>query len=325
MALNNGRAVSVAVMGEAKVMPELSGRNHDRIGSSQFRRHCEELPSRISEVKSRAQVIPQSDEQSKFGKLDDYLATLARRTDGLREDRVEECRQLILKAYTQETFPRRVSRISQDLSGAEEGFGRIPLWHRIKIEDFNADNFWWDFYWNDIGRGLVLSEKRHLVNRIVDEAARSDVSLSEESLDFSLLPTEVERMADRGHSPNVLIAPISTMVDFHGFFEADVDWSEGRPEKLSIGGVRSMSVFWSNRYIPLDGFIFFNSSASVWKIRPDRVTGNAITIALGNSQLYKDEVELAVETRVKYEISKTEEFLFVPLERIDAAESDQAR
>ena len=240
-----------------------------------------------------------------------YIKDLNARTARLDLQRVQDSKEEIWFSYQSATLPRQIASLSQMLNHEPSGFERIELWGRIKIEDFNDPKYSWASMFSDVGRALARGERSYLQRVLKQQIGDDPVTISRSDPQFEILNQHVSVLEEGSVNPDILLAPIELMVPFTEFYQSQLDW-KSRPERLTVGK-SSLKVIWSHKYAPLDCFIVFGAKAGTWTVRPDSETDRAITIALGESNLYTDEVEYGVETIARYEVTNPEAFRLVSL------------
>jgi len=179
------------------------------------------------------------------------------------------------------------------------------------LEDFNSPSYWWEPYFSDMGRALAAGEQSFLQEAIRQQVDADTTAISRSNPQFQALEQRIETLSQRALKPDIMLAPIELYVPFIQSHDSRIDWT-GTPETVAIGGTH-LSIFWSHKYAPSDCFIVFCSKGGTWRVVPDRETGQAITIALGQSALYPDRVEIGVETTVNYEVTHPEAFCVIGL------------
>jgi hypothetical protein len=315
IALNWKREWSAFRVDGAPFPPALTGRNYAPVSSAQFASVCRTYAETLCDLEASVSKGDEVEEPA-TGATDraDYVRELRRRTENLDRDKVTECLDEILRSYESATVPRRLSRVSRVDSREKGGFRRIGLWLRSDMAKFNDRMHNWSVFPSRLGHHVALAEEKYLYECLTQRVDVADVSIPAAQPDFSVLEQEIHRLIAEGGNPNVLLAPIQLMVAFLTQLADRLSWDSDGRERLTLAPGAELRIYWSNGYAPLDRFIAFNSEGGLWSVKPDSETGHALTVALGQSKLYSDEVEWVAETVVKYEITKPEFFRAVPLE-----------
>lgn len=317
IALNNSKWMVVVVIDDAVLPPELSGVNYsERVKAKAFGGHCDRLAVELPEVQERIRGAQSESPDTPSAVSRDrakYMADLNARTEDMNAERVTTCRRAMLGSYLETAVPRQVSAVRQVFDGSETGFGRVTMSARRRLEEFNAENTYWDLFCSEMGRGVALGEESHFFKSLVERVPTTDVTIAARNPDFDVLVKAIEELKGRGHAPNVVLVPVELMSSFTMRYLDQLDWSSRPGEKLTLPGIE-VRVLTSSNIAPLDRFIIFNTSNSLWSVKPDPVTGNALWVALGRSALYPDEVEWIAETVVKHELKQPEATCAIPVE-----------
>jgi hypothetical protein len=305
--------------------PALSGRNCERVSTADFPGCCERLAAGLrdleDDVAGAREVEPASSATEKRAK---YVADLRGRTDRLDRERVEECRDEVLRSYESASTPRQISRVSQVFDHTPTDFRHIGFWLRGNLDKFNAPNYWWGHFCSQLGRGVALGEEHYLHQCLAKEIDAGSTTISQSEPDFAILIDEIRSLRGTGQSPDTLLAPIEVMVPFYAHFQSNLDWTSQPGETLTLPPDISLRVFWFNAASPLNRFVIFNSRAAVWSVKPDRETGHALTVAIGQSALYSDQVEWVAETVAKYEVTNPKAFRSIMVERQAIRRAEEA-
>jgi hypothetical protein len=314
-ALNSRKKTMVVRLDAARVPVELTARTYGNCRRAEFDRECksiaDDLPKTVERIQKLEEVRRVELEAAHTSERCEYIETLNSRTDQLDASRVRECKEEIWRSYEAETLPRRVASLRQEPDARAAGFHRIGLWERIGLTDFNNPRSLWRPYFSDFGRAMVAGERNYLRDAISQQVKDAGMTISTSSPEFRTLTQAIEALIQRNTAPDTILAPIGLFVPFVKFYRSQTDWSS-RPEKVLIGGT-NLSVFWSHIHSPLDRFLIFSSRAGVWRVVPDHATGRAISIALGQSSLYPDEVECGVEAAVRYDVTDPKGFCVIRL------------
>lgn len=315
-ALNSRVKVLTVRLDDAEVPTLLTADNYEPWQRSAFTEECAKLAQRLPEVMAKIQALGSTfeaeQESSHLRQRFDRIKELNGRIAKLDKIRIAECRDSVLQSYSAATLPRNIAGLHEESDIDRAKFRTIGIWQRVKLNDFNAINFIWNPYFEDVGRAVASGERKYL-HEVLGQQLESDKdSISLSSPQFSIL-TETIRSRDERELPfDTLLAPVQTEVLFVKHYRDNMDWSS-RPPVLTMGR-SSLRVFWSHRYAPLDRFIICSSKASTWHVVPDEQTGRPLSVAIGQSKLFpEDEVEYAVETTVWHELNRPDGIRVVSL------------
>lgn len=314
-ALNNRKKIFTIALDKAIVPPELTAYNYDKCKSNQFIAKCKALAGNLDKVMEKIinldETLNSEQKPMAVPNLNKYIQDLNARVNSLHQDRVQECKEAMWTSYNEFTLPRQVTNITQELNLTSSNFVTIRLWAILGLRDFNDSSFHWGSYFSDAGRELANGERRYLQRTIIEQVKADSATISRSKPQFEILTNRIQNLGNKGYGPYSLLFPVQLSVDFHKFYNSQINWN-ARPPLLSIGAIQ-LKLFHSHKYAPLSDFILLSSRAGTWRIIPDKVTGRAITVALGQSQLYDDKVEYGVETTVSYEVNYPEAFCIIPL------------
>lgn len=298
----------------AEVVPELTGDVYASIELNRFPEELERLSEKLPEFLQRRSDIlrPQQFRSSSSNTVAErkerarYLDQLNSRRDQLNSNKVHFFLEDTEKSYLKATVPRAMSSTNSHAVSTSLEFMRISLGTRIRLSEFNNDHTYWGMYVTDSARFFAAREKNYLFDELLNQVPSAEEQISPSNPDFQILDSVVRQLASRGFQPNGLFAPVDLLPEFYKEYSDKMQWN--RPgEFVDIEGCR-LRVFWSSKITPIDSFLVTSSKFSVWNVLPDPVTGSAISIGLGQSQLYPDEVEYLIESLVKYEINDVQAF-----------------
>lgn len=251
--------------------------------------------------------------QNYMDKRRHLIKELGERTSLLDDSRVNEFKEAIWKSYKTSTLHPHIARISHETIKTRY-FRSIGIRSSIKLSDFNAESYWWTPYFSDVGRLIAQGEQKYFYERLGREITGVRESISRLSPDFSILNEHIGSLFGKGIIPDTLLAPIRMFGPFMKFYGPQMDWSQGRPEKLKIHGCE-LNVIWSHKYAQLRSFIILDSRAGIWRVIQDEDTRRPITIALGESIDKPGQVEYWVETIARYIITDDRAFCRINISR----------
>ncbi len=311
MALNQGKTIIPVRINGAELRLELSARNYERASTYDFESVCSKVAKGLAESETAATEVMKP-AMVNLGDRYRYLSELRSQANGLRTERVTSGVDNTLRAYEGMTLPRQFSSMVQITGDVPSDFRRFGSAQRVRLSEFNAADYYWDGFAADLGRGAAFDEKHYLLSTMLAESIPPTGFVDAARGDFAGVRTAINDLRAAGHAPNVLIAPVQVMVPFARCFDTELEFVDRR-ERLRLGEGINIRVFWSSRQTPLDRFIIFNSRGGRWMLAPDLETGHALSVAIGRSKLFPDEVEWVAESIGKYTIDEPGAFRTVQL------------
>ncbi|MBI4596013.1 MAG: toll/interleukin-1 receptor domain-containing protein [Candidatus Tectomicrobia bacterium] len=315
-ALNNRVRIIPVRIDTSEVPPELTAYNNVNWEGNKFSENCtifaHDLPNTINRIPKLQGDIETKPIEPKMNRQE-YIKRLNSLVNQLDLKRVQESKQQIMDSYLKASIPRQIALIEQTTPSNDSGFVTIQHYELLSLDDFNSPQWWWGPYFSDLGRALARGERSYLQKTIKQKINADERDISRSVPDFQVLEAQIAALSLRGIEPDTILAPVNAEIYLpftEKYYAPQV--SPGGPRQAKIGETQ-LNLFWSNKYSPLDCFIIFSHRAGTWNVVPDEDTGAAITIALGQSKLYTDKVEVGVETTVKYEITQPEAFCVIPL------------
>jgi hypothetical protein len=241
----------------------------------------------------------------------EYIRRLNSRVERLDGDRVKECKEAIWSSYKASSVCTQLATVCSETRNEIHKFKHIGLWSSVKLNKFNARDYYWKPYFSDIGRAIANGERKYLHKVMGHRVIGGKETISRSNPNFSILTERIKYMKRNNLDPDSLLAPIKIFVNFVKFYDSSIDWRNGQ---LIIEDC-ILKVFWSHKYAQLNSFLVFNSRAGIWHVIPDVDTGRTVTIALGESSRFPGRVEYLVETLVRYQILDVSAFSRINLSR----------
>ena len=234
-----------------------------------------------------------------LNKRDEQIAAINAKVEGLREDRLRACRSDILASYTAASIVDKLARVTELTDREPSDFHVLTNSEARRLDHFNGDSYYWDFYCKELGRSVALAEKRHIFQELGKIPGRDEpVDASRPSFDW--VWRGVQQLRSDGFNPTVLAAPIDfSLPVFKGL---KIDLQTARNVELPDGSM--LELFWSSRATPLDRFVVLDPRAGHWQVKLDPET-ERLTVAIGRPLSPPQAVTFLAETVVKYEIVNT--------------------
>ena len=249
-----------------------------------------------------------------LSKRNDILTKLRSSTEGINLDRLNECKDIILKAYQDASLTKKLADVRIEQFIESYRFRSIGVYHRIKKSEFNATDYYWGSYFSDIGRAIALGEKRYFFFRLGNYVRGCEETISRRKPNFEVINMKIREMLSDNIVPDTIIYPVQISVDFIKHFAPNIDWSSDNGRILNIENCKLRTI-WSSKYAKLRSFIIFDSRAGVWYVKPDAEDKEEITIAIGESKTHTGYIEYLAETLAYYKINNTNAFIRINLSK----------
>lgn len=251
-------------------------------------------------------------DQAWVAKRLDLIKVLNANVQRLDAGRLEEYKKTIRHSYDTASIIKHVAIGKSEEHVKRPGLRSIGIRRRIELRKFNDPSYYWGPYFSDIGRAIAAGERRYLQERIRNSIKPDIETISPTVPNFDVLTERISFLRQQNLEPDTILVPIQLYVDFAKFYEHSMDWRTGQPELLDIDGA-SLKVFWSHGNARLYSFVIFSSKAGVWHLIPDKDTGHAVTVAIGEREESGNYVEYWVETLVYYEVINQRAFARINL------------
>ncbi len=314
LAINTAKPFFAFVLGDSKIPEILMAPNYVRFMDEDFDDKGNGLSPKIEElVKQRKKIVEQPSKETTI--------TYVQTSEGLYEEAVEKYKQTMIKTYLQYAVVRHICRIGEFDPKNDDGkpFFQVPLKTRLPKEWFTEEDYSrvdssMVFY--RFGQEIAWEERNFFRGQLLEQVGKK-IATSKDDISFDFIKSHATDMRKKGFAPDVLLAPIDYYVQMGNWFDKDrnapcLDWTQ-RPERLTINNEISLKIYWSNNYAPLYEFILMDSNMGIWYVKPDPETGMAITVQIGISKLYPDEVEVLCKTVAKYTLSNPESVRIISL------------
>ena len=255
-----------------------------------------------------------------MNRRDEQIAAIRSRTGRLDPDRVASCYAGIADAYKSESSIDR-------LTGVLEEHDRTPSDHRVlsisearHIAHFNDPSYHWGHYCEELARGIVLAETRHIFEELGQVAADHQPIVWASPQSGGILDV-IQELKAEGYNPDVLFAPNSLFVPFMKDSTMKVEWNNSQwGGRLIVPGGPSLQILWSGGFAPFDRFVILDSSKTRWSVKLDPNTSHRLTVLIGELESPPDSVIFLAETVAKYEILDNSAIRAIPVEGEPEAE-----
>jgi hypothetical protein len=97
-----------------------------------------------------------------INRRDEQIAAINARTDGLRGDRLVECRANIMKGYEGASVVDLLARVVELNDREPSDFRVLTNSEARSIDHFNDGSYYWDMYCEELGRSIGTSERLHI-------------------------------------------------------------------------------------------------------------------------------------------------------------------
>jgi len=192
---------------------------------------------------------------------------------------------------------------------SDENFIKMYKRTYIPKEWFTREDVYPDLVFKQFGSGIAFSEKKYIIDEILrnKEIKRSAV----QTVDFNTLKETSISFLQGGVRPTVMFAPIEFFAKLH------TDWRENPElqittfEDIVIAG-NVYKVFWSNKYIPFNEFIFVDRNFGEWISKPNFNERLSITISESDRT---DQLDLLIFTTLKFSILDINKIIILQIVR----------
>jgi hypothetical protein len=153
----------------------------------------------------------------------------------------------------------------------------------------------------DMARNVAIGEERLLWRKISMEVSREPRRVPK------ILPehinSAVEEMITMGCAPTVMFAPVELYSTIHSWTDPAghpyFSYPSG-PQTFYLTHGRSLRIFWSNKYSPLDRIILYDKSFGLWLVKTHPETGNYLWIEPKPSDRDPEKFDVTVKTVAKF-------------------------
>lgn len=230
-----------------------------------------------------------------FADMVEYARDLGERHSNLRADRIELALKAMLESYEGATLPRRVwEPVEPCDADAARDLQTIVLWASVRLDQFNAPDFYWQNYFAAVGRAVANGEQKYLQDVMAGAAEVFGVKVRGYDGDFAALQKAAQELRLRGHRPDLLLAPVQHMTELVLGWRDKFDLSK-HPDTVSLEGSH-VRVVWSHGRAPMRDFVLIDSNVANWC--SPRVPGQSgfLVTGLGASPSTPNSVEYLAAT-----------------------------
>ena len=227
-------------------------------------------------------------------------------------ERIEHCKNLIYEYYYNSSIIDKIVQ-TRDADVSDENF--LKMYKRIYIpkEWFTREDVYPDLVFEQIGSGIAFSEKKYIIGEILrnEEIERSTV----ETIDFNTLKETSFSFSQNGIRPTVMFAPIEFFTKLH------IDWREAPDLQINTfdditilenAREHTYKIFWSNKFMPFDEFIFIDRSFGEWVSKPS--FNERLSVIISESDR-ADQLDLLIYTTLKFRILDTNRIAILQIAR----------
>jgi hypothetical protein len=233
-----------------------------------------------------------------MNRRDEQITKIIERTEGLDLNRLESFYNLIQEAYMSSSIIDRIATVNEISNRTPSDYRVFSNQELRRIEHFNDQSYAWETYCKELGRSVALGEEAYIFETLQALIPDSDVV---QGVGFEGIDRVVTELADDGHSPDIVLAPIAYMVGFFNQDQSRLEWDRDGGVLLHSAG-RSLELFWSGGGRSLNRFIIFSREAGVWSVKLDPRTETRLTVAIGIQPGPPRGVLWLAETVAKYEV-----------------------
>lgn len=221
---------------------------------------------------------------------------------GLTEDAMEKlqrCQELFTNIYHESSVINTIVQ-TRDAVELDENFLKIYRRTYMPKDWFNRIDHYPDLVFRQFGADLAFSEKKYILEQILENENIERIERDRE-IQFADLRNVLLRLAERQRdTPIVLFLPIRYYTQFH------IDWIQENPRQFTIRYPRgatilghNLRIFWSNKYMPFDEFVFIDASFGLWISKPS--FENRLQVTIDDSDR-EDQLDFLAFTTLKFNI-----------------------
>ncbi len=227
-------------------------------------------------------------------------------------NRIQEYIDTIRKSYEQSTVVDKIARYQKERIIESLGFRSIGLYQSIDKANLFAKDYYWLPFFSDVGRAISRAEQKYINERLGKHVRGVVDKISFSEPDFKLLSKYVIKLVEKGHKPNLMLAPIQIYSKFVKQCLANYSESNWQTNQIRIEG-NDIQIIWSHKYAPLRSFVIFDSSNGIWHTIQDAESESGLTVAIGESKDNPNTMLYVAETMAYYEILNIDAFTRINL------------
>lgn len=328
IALANNIPIVAVVIDGAVVPLALSGDTQERTSNVDFEAtmgrvagDLERIRDAYDAAQKRLATSPtsQSALENADARLAEHLTRLNSRRGGLRPESVDALVGGMEQAFLETPGGRSLFRVGAGEPDDLTGFVTIGIRSRIESVDFNDENSDWSFFASQIGRSVARQELDYALMLLSERTSEAKLETTWDPVNLRAIEQAAENIRTKGLSPDRIIAPVGLAESLYENHFDQFEWTQ-RSAYLRIG-TSKLQVTWTSKLSESnsDSFLIFDSNAGTWRVIPDPLTGKALTVSVGISDLYADYVEFICQTRARLDIDDPSGFAQVNLPKGDRA------
>jgi len=301
------------------LQPELRARRCLEFNDCDFETVCNKAIDDIAKI-AKSEIITKSKElTAKEFQLYDIASGLEKRSEGLKKEVIDEFNKCVWEGYLRSTIIRNITRLSEASGEDKESLGHIAIRSNLELDEFNAEDYYWEPAFEQLGENIALGEKGFLVRKIIEEVKATKEYCYEKRDDLSVILTEIERLNGIGYTPDIILAPPSMMKYFLHFFKdakgkITHEREHGYAATLELEGLAKLRIYLLGGGVLSENLIIFNSSSIIWKVITNPDTGYALTMGIGKG-LYPDKVSFIIGTTVGFVLEESKSITRIPIKK----------
>lgn len=290
---------------------ELIGRRCADFNENNFEVKCEEVARDLLD-ESKIQVT-----KSKLREETDIILYkraihINKRQESLNPDIIEEFNKEVWDGYLSNTIIRDNTLIKGiETYDDTSGYIAVIMNSFRDLSEINAKNYYWEPYFNQMGRAIAISERTLLqesIDKQTDDCNRK-IELGKENIE--IVQEEIDRLLKSGYAPTSILVPAKLLSLFYKFFGTQIKENRGR-SVVTVDDKIMLNLLWVGSETGLNKVMIIQKSAVEWSIIHNPDTGFALTLAIG-LYLYPDKVALLAGTIVKCDIKNSDAISVIPI------------
>jgi hypothetical protein len=216
------------------------------------------------------------------------------------EEKIKKDEELLKETYYKASEIEKLVTVRNPQPN-EQDFLKFGRRIYIPKEWYIRKDLYYDIALRRLADNLALSEKKFIIQKILEEEKVNRIILPE--INSASFKQNVRTIVENRESPTILLAPIDYFMDLNlNWVRQDRDFRVEKFDKISIQG-HSFTLFWSNKYIPFNEFIFLNKNYGEWVAKPS--INERFFVKISDSDK-PDQMDLQMYTTMKFSINKPE-------------------
>lgn len=223
-------------------------------------------------------------------------------------EKIEHCKNLVYESYRNSSVIDKIVRI-RDADVSDGDF--IKMYKRTDIpkEWFTREDYYPDLVFREFGSGIAFSEKKYIIDEILRN--REIERLAVQTIDFNTIKETSISFSQNGIRPTVMFAPVEFFTKLLSDWRESSDLQINTFEDIAIAG-NPYKIFWSNKYIPFNEFIFIDRDFGEWVSKPN--FNERLSVSISESDR-TDQLDLLIFTTLRFRILHTNRIIILQLAR----------